>query len=66
MSRQLANKIIELTNSRSRIVYEGERPGDIKYSYASIKDTREVLRFEPQHNINSALIEKINYFKTKL
>lgn len=64
--KQLANKIIELTNSRSRIVYEAERPGDIKHSYASIKETREGLGFEPQHNIDSALIETINFFKTKL
>ena len=64
--KQLAKKIIELTNSSSRIVYEAERPGDIKHSYASIKETREVLGFEPQHNIDSALIETINFFKTKL
>lgn len=64
--KQLANKIIELTNSRSRIVFEAERPGDIKHSYASIKETREVFGFEPQHNIDSALIETINFFKTKL
>ncbi len=59
----LAKKIIELTGSSSKIIYAEERPGDIKHSLASIKETREKLGFEPKHNLESALTETIEYFK---
>ena len=59
----LAKKIIELTGSNSKIVYAEERPGDIKHSLASIKETREKLGFEPEHDLESALKETIKYFE---
>ncbi len=59
----LAKKIIELTGSNSKIVYAEERPGDIKHSLASIKETREKLGFEPEHDLEGALKETIKYFE---
>ncbi len=63
---QLVKTIIKLTNSKSNVVHEKERPGDIKHSSASIKETREVLGFEPEYRLSTAIEETINYFKTKL
>ena len=35
------------TNSKSKIVFEKPRPGDIKDSIASIMETKEELGFRP-------------------
>ncbi len=62
---ELANTIIELTQSKSKIIYAAERPGDIKHSLASIKETRERLGFEPEHDLKTALEETIKFFEKK-
>ncbi len=60
---ELAKLIIKTTNSKSKIIYEDERPGDIKHSLASIKETREQLNFEPSHDLISSLERTIKYFE---
>ncbi|HEX2962676.1 MAG: SDR family oxidoreductase [Bacteroidota bacterium] len=60
--KELAELIIKETGSRSRIVFEPERPGDIKHSLASIKDTVEGLGFKPEFNLIDGLKETISYF----
>lgn len=61
---ELAKLIIKTTNSESKIIYEETRPGDIKHSLASIKDTREQLNFNPSHDLISSLETTIRYFET--
>ncbi|MEG8945618.1 SDR family oxidoreductase [Rosettibacter firmus] len=60
---EIAKEIIKLTNSQSKIIYEKERKGDIKYSQASIKETVEQLNFIPQYTLQQGLEETIKYFK---
>jgi len=60
---ELAKLIIKTTNSKSKIIYEDERPGDIKHSLASIKETRENLNFEPSYDLISSLETTIKYFE---
>lgn len=60
--KELAGLIISETGSSSRIIFETERPGDIKHSLASIKDTKENLGFEPQFNLIEGLKQTISYF----
>lgn len=60
---ELAKLIIKTTHSSSEIVYEDERPGDIKHSLASIKETREELNFKPSHDLISSLENTIKYFE---
>ncbi|MGE5401749.1 MAG: SDR family oxidoreductase [Ignavibacteriales bacterium] len=60
--KDLAELIIKETNSRSRIIFEKERPGDIKHSLASISDTKEKLGFRPQFNLIDGLKQTISYF----
>lgn len=60
----LAKLIIETTGSRSEIIYKEARPGDIKHSIASIKETREILDFKPGHDLEPALKITIEYFKS--
>jgi len=59
----LAKLIIKTTNSKSEIVYQPTRPGDIKHSLASIKETRDTLRFNPSHDLTSSLETTIKYFE---
>ncbi len=60
----LAKLIIKTTNSKSEIIYQPTRPGDIKHSLASIKETRENLKFNPSHNLTSSLETTIKYFES--
>lgn len=64
--KELAEKIIELTGSKSRIVFLPERPGDIKHSLASIEETKKDLGFKPSGNLEAGLIKTIEYFRTKI
>lgn len=44
---ELARKIIKMTNSKSKIIYETERPGDIKHSMGDISKISS-LGFKPE------------------
>ncbi|MCX6150433.1 MAG: NAD-dependent epimerase/dehydratase family protein [Ignavibacteriales bacterium] len=59
---EIAKLIIKETNSKSKIVFKSERPGDIKHSLASIKDTAEILNFVPKVDLMQGLKETIRYF----
>lgn len=64
--KQTAEKIIELTNSKSKIKFADERAGDIKHSQADISETKINLDFNPKFSFEEGLNETINYFKKKL
>lgn len=59
---ELAEKIVELMNSESEIVFEDERLGDIKHSRASIEETVDKLGFNPKIDLNEGLLKTIEYF----
>lgn len=59
---ELARLVISETGSSSKIVFENERPGDIKHSLSSIAATRTDLGFEPKHDLILGLKETIQYF----
>ena len=59
---QLVQLVLELTSSESKIRYEKERTGDIKHSLASIEETKQLLCFQPKHDLLEGLKETINYF----
>lgn len=63
---EIAKLVISETGSKSRIVYERERPGDIKHSLASIKTTISQLNFQPEYDLMKGLKETINYFAGRL
>jgi len=54
---ELAEKIIELTNSNSKINYEDARPGDILRSVADITLSKEKLNFKPKYSLEDGLKE---------
>lgn len=60
--KDLATKIIEFTDSKSKIVFEPERKGDIKHSLAYIEDTVKALGVKPKESIDEELKLTIDYF----
>ncbi len=62
---ELAEKIITLTNSKSKIEFLDERPGDIKHSKAD-KSKFANLGFKPKYTINQALTETIEFYHKEL
>jgi UDP-glucose 4-epimerase len=59
---QIVKLVIKLTNSKSKIIYEAERPGDIKHSLSSIEETNAMLNYSPQFNLEEGLKQTIEYF----
>src|SRR3989339_25072 len=62
---EIAHIVIKELQSDSKIVCENERPGDIKHSLASIKETEEQLNFYPEYDLIVGLKKTIEYFKNK-
>ncbi len=60
---EIAKLIINITGSKSNIIFEPERPGDIKHSLADISETIDILKFNPQWDLLKGLEQTINYFK---
>lgn len=60
----LAKKIIEITNSKSPIVFFEERTGDIKHSTADPSKFQQ-LGFKPLYSLDQALLETIEYYDRK-
>lgn len=62
---ELAEKIIQITNSKSQIQFLEERSGDIKHSKADPTKFNN-LGFKPNHSIESALEETIRFYHQEL
>ena len=59
----LARKTIQLTGSRSEILHQAERAGDVKHSYAAI-DKLKATGFKPCSNFDEGLAATIEYFRS--
>lgn len=62
---ELAEKIIQITNSKSQIQFLEERSGDIKHSIADPSKFND-LGFKASHSIGSALEETIKFYHQEL
>ena len=60
--RQLAEQIIELTGSRSRIICEPLPADDPKQRRPDIGKARELLQWEPKTSLRDGLVKTIEYF----
>lgn len=61
----LAQMIINLTGSKSKIVYGPERPGDVKHSMADNSKIVSQLGFKQSHDFEIGLQKTIEYFADK-
>jgi len=62
----LAKEIIELTNSKSKIVFMDLPEDDPKVRQPDITKARNILKWEPRYNRLDGLKKTIEYFKQKL
>jgi UDP-glucuronate decarboxylase len=62
--RELAETIIELTGSRSKIEYHSPAIGDPKQRQADISLARAVLGWQPRTTLRDGLARTIEYFRT--
>ncbi len=60
---EIAELIIKLTGSQSKINFAPERAGDIKHSYAYVQETFDLLKFNPNWDLIKGLEAAISYFK---
>lgn len=63
---QLAQKVIELTGSKSQIVYRPMPEDDPKQRQPDITQAREVLGWEPKVQLEAGLKKTIEYFAQQL
>lgn len=63
---ELAETIIALTHSSSKIVYKDPRPGDIIYSQADVSKAQTVLKWNAEISLEEGLRQTIEYYKNQL
>jgi UDP-glucuronate decarboxylase len=61
--QELASKIIELTNSNSKIVYKPLPQDDPRQRQPDISKAKEILQWQPQIELEEGLLKTINYLK---
>jgi len=61
---ELAEKVIELTGSKSKITFESLPADDPMQRQPNIDKAKELLNWEPQIHLEEGLIKTIKYFKT--
>ena len=64
--KQLAEKIIEMTDSKSQIVYKDLPADDPKQRKPDISSAKKVLGWSPTIEISEGLEKTIKYFSTKI
>lgn len=63
---QLFQLIKDIVGTDIPPVYESSRPGDVKYSYASIKKAKEQMQFKPDFRLKKGLKKTVQWYKKQL
>lgn len=61
---ELAEKVLRLTNSKSKITFESLPPDDPKRCKPDISVARGILNWQPKVALDDGLKETVEYFKT--
>ena len=61
---EIAKKIIELTGSKSEIVFQPARPGEVPVLQADISKAREIFKWEPSTHFEDGLLQTIEWCKS--
>ena len=64
--KQIAETIIEMTGSKSRVIYQPLPEDDPKVRRPDITRVRTLLRWEPKVDLREGLTKSIDYFRTKV
>lgn len=63
---QLADEILHIINSKSKIIHAAERPGDPRTSLADISKAKKELGFTASTSLAEGLKQTVEYFKKKV
>ena len=63
---ELAQKIIKLTNSSSKIIFSDNIKGDAYHTFANVEKAKKVLGYFPKINLESGLKNFITYVQSNL
>jgi UDP-glucuronate decarboxylase len=63
---ELAEKVIKLTNSKSKIIYKPLPSDDPMQRKPDISKAKELLGWEPKIQLEEGLLKTIEYFKTQI
>ena len=55
----LAQHIIEITDSKSEIIYVDERKGDVKHSLADLSKTKDLLGYKPEYSSIDTILDEL-------
>lgn len=61
--KELANKIIQLTNYDGFASYMTDRPNEVKHAYCSSEKARRLLGYKEQQSIDDCLKEMVDYIQ---
>lgn len=64
--KKLAETIIRLTGSSSKISFQQARLGDIVFSVADISKAKNILKWYPESSLEDGLIKTINFYRGRL
>ncbi len=64
--KELANKVIEITGSKSKITFEPLPADDPTKRKPDISKAKEILKWEPKIKLEEGLVKTIEYFKKTL
>lgn len=64
--RELAEKVIKITRSKSKIIYMSLPSDDPKQRKPDISRAINVLKWEPRIDLDSGLVKTIEYFKERI
>jgi UDP-N-acetylglucosamine 4-epimerase len=59
----LAKSLMELIDKDIELMYEEERPGDVRHSFADISKAETLLSFTPNVSLKDGLLRTIEWFK---
>ncbi|MFA6923959.1 MAG: UDP-glucuronic acid decarboxylase family protein [Bacteroidales bacterium] len=63
---ELAEKVLKLTNSKSKLVFEPLPEDDPMQRKPDISLAKKILKWEPKIQLNEGLVKTIEYFKNKI
>lgn len=64
--KELAERIIKLTRSKSKIIFKPLPAGDPKQRCPDISRAKKILKWQPKVDLGTGLKETIKYFRSKL
>jgi len=64
--QRIAELVIELTDSKSKIHYDANRTGEVCRFIADVSKARAVLDYNPQHDLRQGIMQTINWYLPRI